>query len=173
MYFYKTVDSCLEWDAKQYVTNFEIYEYDLNWESHNIYREGYLFMGLPGERSTAQPARDFYIHIMPPYGHDSGKVQNLPDEVYLNFKTNDEFKDALSLYAAANELALISEGKDKEVYLNKAGIHRKKLVKYLGENLYQIIDGDVKDGDVLVYNLMGSLESYINRQVSNFRSSSN
>ncbi|MBQ3698156.1 MAG: efflux RND transporter periplasmic adaptor subunit [Spirochaetales bacterium] len=46
-------------------------------------------------------------------------------------------------------------------------------VKYLGENLYQIIDGDVKDGDVLVYNLMGSLESYINRQVSNFRSSSN
>ena len=134
MYFYKTVYSCLEWDAKQYVTNFEIYEYDLNWESHNIYREGYLFMGLPGERSTAQPARDFYIHIMPPYGQDTGKVQHLQDEVYLNFKTNDEFKETLSLYAAANELSLISEGKDKEVYLNKAGIYRKKLVKYLNEN---------------------------------------
>ena len=44
-------------------------------------------------------------------------------------------------------------------------------VKYVGENLYQIIDGDVEDGDVLVYNLTGSLANYINRQLSNFRSS--
>ena len=43
-------------------------------------------------------------------------------------------------------------------------------VKYLGENLYQILDGDVKEGDVLVYNLTGSLANYINRQLSNFRS---
>jgi hypothetical protein len=46
-YFYDVVYRCLEWDAKQYVTNFNIYEYDLNWDSHNIFREGYLFMGLP------------------------------------------------------------------------------------------------------------------------------
>ncbi len=44
-------------------------------------------------------------------------------------------------------------------------------VKYVGENLYQIIDGDVDDGDVLVYNLTGSLANYINRQLSNIRSS--
>ncbi len=50
-YFYDIIYRCLEWDAKQYVTNFNIYEYDLNWYSHNIFREGYLFMGLPGERS--------------------------------------------------------------------------------------------------------------------------
>ncbi len=59
--FYSVVYTCLDWDAKQYVTNFNIYEYDLNWDSHQIFREGYLFMGLPGERSTAQPERDFYI----------------------------------------------------------------------------------------------------------------
>lgn len=134
MAFYKIVYSCLEWDAKQYVTNFEIYEYDLNWISHNIYREGYLFMGLPGERSTAQPARDFYIHIMPPYGQVDASVQNLPDEVYLYFKSNDEFKEMLNFYAGAMGLALISEGKDKEIYLSKAGAQRKKLVKYLDEN---------------------------------------
>lgn len=51
-YFYKVVYSCLEWDAKQYVTNFEIYERDLNWDSHNIFREGYLFMGLPDRKSV-------------------------------------------------------------------------------------------------------------------------
>ena len=27
-----------------------------------MFREGYLFMGLPKERSTAQPERDFYLH---------------------------------------------------------------------------------------------------------------
>jgi len=133
-YFYKVVYSCLEWDAKQYVTNFEIYEYDLNWESHNIFREGYLFMGLPGERSTAQPERDFYIHIMPPYGSGEPNIQNLPDEVYLFFRGNDEFKDMLRQYAAASSLAQISEGKDRDAYSNKAAAHRKKLVKFLGEN---------------------------------------
>ena len=133
-YFYKVVYSCLEWDAKQYVTNFEIYEYDLNWESHNIFREGYLFMGLPGERSTAQPERDFYIHIMPPYGASEPNIQNLPDEVYLFFRGNDEFKDMLRQYAAASSLAQISEGKDRDAYSNKAAVHRKKLVKFLSEN---------------------------------------
>ena len=133
-YFYKIVYSCLEWDARQYVTNFEIYEYDLNWNSHNIFREGYLFMGLPGERSTAQPERDFYIHIMPPYGNAGESIQNLPDEVYLFFKNSDEFKEMLRQYAGAQSLAQISEGKDKEAYLNKANVHRRKLVKYLSEN---------------------------------------
>ena len=133
-YFYTVVYDCLEWDAKEYVTNFKIYEYDLNWSSHNIFREGYLFMGLPGERSTAQPERDFYIHIMPPYGAGHAKVENLDDEVYFYFKSTDEFKKRLELYTAANLLAEISEGKDKEAYLNKAKLHSRKLVRYLNEN---------------------------------------
>lgn len=133
-YFYDVVYRCLEWDAKQYVTNFNIYEYDLNWDSHSIFREGYLFMGLPGERSTAQPERDFYIHIMPPYDAVGSRVQNLSDEVYLFFKSTDEFRELMGLYAAANSLAQISEGKDKDAYLNKANMLRKKLIKYLSEN---------------------------------------
>lgn len=133
-YFYDVVYRCLEWEAKQYVTNFNIYEYDLNWDSHNIFREGYLFMGLPGERSTAQPERDFYIHIMPPYDESGFNVQNLKDEVYLYFKSTDEFREFMSLFAAAQNLAQISEGKDKDAYLNKANILRKRLIKYLSEN---------------------------------------
>jgi len=133
-FFYDIVYSCLEWDAKQYVTNFNIYEYDLNWDSHNMFREGYLFMGLPGERSTAQPERDFYIHIMPPYNVDSSAVQNLDDEVYLYFKSSEEFKELLGLFSAAQLQAQISEGKDKEAYEQKSVIYRKKLIKFLGEN---------------------------------------
>lgn len=118
-YFYGIVYGCLEWTAKQYVTNFEIYEYDLNWDSHSMFREGYLFMGLPKERSTAQPERDFYLHIMPPYGSDGG-AQNLKDEVYFYFKPNDEFTEELRFYAAASELAAISEGKERDAYAGKA-----------------------------------------------------
>ena len=92
-------------------------------------------MGLPGERSTAQPERDFYIHIMPPYNDKQATVQNLEDEVYFYFKSTDEFREILSLYAAANSLALISEGKDKDAYLSKAEIYRRRLIKYLTENV--------------------------------------
>ena len=133
-YFYQVVYSCLEWDKKQYVSGFNIYEHDLNWDSHNIFREGYLFMGLPGERSTAQPERDFYIHIMPPYGNGAVTTQDLDDEVYFYFKNTAEFKENMSLYSAACSLAEISEGKDKDAYLGKAALLRKKLVKYLSEN---------------------------------------
>ena len=132
--FYSVVYTCLDWDAKQYVTNFNIYEYDLNWDSHQIFCEGYLFMGLPGERSTAQPERDFYIHIMPPYDKNGVSVQNLPDEVYLYFKSTEEFREMLGMYASATSLASMSEGKDKDAYLNKANVIRKKLVCLLNDN---------------------------------------
>lgn len=133
-YFYTIVYSCLEWDARQYVNGFNIYQYDLNWDSHNIFREGYLFMGLPGERSTAQPERDFYIHIMPPFGNVSSDTHNLDDEVYFYFRGSYDFKEELKLYAAANAQADISQGKDREAYLGKAVLLKKKLVKYLSEN---------------------------------------
>lgn len=133
-YFYTVVYGCLDWEASEYVNGFKIYQYDLNWNSHNIFREGYLFMGLPGERSTAQPERDFYIHIMPPFGDVSADTHNLDDEVYFYFRGNDDFKEELRLYAAANAQADISEGKDKDAYLGKAAILRKKLIKYLSEN---------------------------------------
>ena len=133
-YFYQLIYSCLDWDAKQYVPGFEIYQRDLNWDSHNIFREGYLFLGLPGERSTAQPERDFYIHIMPPYSTAGVTVKNLEDEVYFFFKSTDEFKEILGYYSAANAQAEISEGKDKDAYLSKATMYRKKLLKYLSDN---------------------------------------
>lgn len=143
-YFYKLIYSCLDWDANQYVQGFEIYQRDLNWDSHNIFREGYLFLGLPGERSTAQPERDFYIHIMPPYSSGSIAVKNLKDEVYFFFKSTAEFKESLSLFSAANAQALISEGKDKEAYQNKAAMHRKKLIEYLSENKNTCFDVQYK-----------------------------
>lgn len=131
--FYQVTYSCLEWEKKQYVSGFNIYEHDLNWQSHNIFREGYLFMGLPGERSTAQPERDFYIHIMPPYGNREN-THDLDDEVYFYFKSTEEFRETLTYYAAANALANISDGSDKDAYLQKANMLRRKLIRFLSDN---------------------------------------
>lgn len=139
--FYTVVYQCMEWEERQYVNGFHIYSYDLNWDSHNIFREGYLFMGLPEERSTTQPERDFYIHIMPPFGDVSVTTHDVDGEVYFYFhfyfNGSDEFKEWMRQFAAANAQADLSEGRDKEVYLGKADMCKKKLVTYLRENRNQ------------------------------------
>ena len=180
-YFYQIVYSCLEWDKKQYVQGYNIYEHDLNWDSHNIFREGYLFMGLPNERSTAQPERDFYMHIMPPYSCTGLNVGDLDDEVYFYFISNNDFKEMITLFSAASELAKISEGKDKEAYNNKAVMLRRKMIKNLSENkntcfdvgykgerkqLIQVLKGrynkDATFGDTLDLAASICLEHYFN-----------
>ncbi len=134
-YFNRLIYSALEWNAEQYVTNFDIYEYTLNWESRNVYREGYLFMGLPTERSTAQPPRDFYIYILPPY-LDKSKIENPePDEVLFKFTNNDEFHENLSLFAAASAMRQdAAEQNTKNIYGKKVETYRKNLLKWLNEN---------------------------------------
>ena len=37
-YFYAVVYECLDWESRQYVNGFYIFQYDLNWDSDNIYR---------------------------------------------------------------------------------------------------------------------------------------
>lgn len=132
--FYDIAYSCFDWNIKKHVTNFRIYEFDLNWESHNTFREGYLFMGLPDERSTAQPQKDFYIHIMPPFDDGSCKFTYLEDEVYFFFNSTDEFKEKLSFYTAANNLSSISADNDKEAYQSKSLSYKKELIKFLRDN---------------------------------------
>src|SRR5699024_2257417 len=113
-YFYTVVYGCLEWEARQYVNGFNIYQYDLNWDCHYIFREGYVFMGLPRASSTARTVRDFYTHMVSPFGDVSADTHNLDDEVYFYSRGSDEFKDALKMFAAANAQAEIREGKVKD-----------------------------------------------------------
>lgn len=54
--------------------------------------------------------------------------------MYLYFKSTEEFREMLGMYASAISLASMSEGKDKDAYLNKANVIRKKLVRLLNDN---------------------------------------
>jgi len=133
-YFYDVVYYCMEWDQKEYVDNFKIYEHRLNWVSHNIFRSGYLFFGTPESRPTAQPPEDYYIYFIPPYGNESYKDDKNDDEVFFLFKPNEDFKNTLKLYGAARIQKELAEEKNKPAYHSKAEIFRKKLTNYLSEN---------------------------------------
>ncbi len=133
-YFNMVVYTCLDWDAKEKVTNFNIYEHTLNWASHNIFRRGYLFLGTPENRPTAQPPEDYYIYFLPPYGDTQYSDEKKPDEVFFSFKHNEEFKGNLRLYAAALMMKEMAEEKNKPTYAAKAEVYRKKLTKYFSDN---------------------------------------
>ncbi|OHW63402.1 hypothetical protein EUAN_02660 [Andreesenia angusta] len=132
--FFDVVYSCLHWDQTEHVTNFKIYEHTLNWESRNIFRRGYLFMGIPENRSTAQPPEDYYLYVLPPYGDIEYKEEKKVDEVFFEFKQDEEFNNNLRLYAASISMKELAEEKNKKAYQDKANSYKKKLTNYLGEN---------------------------------------
>ena len=133
-YFYDVIYYCMEWDAKEHVTNFKIYEHTLNWASRSIFRRGYLFLGTPESRPTAQPPEDYYLYFLPPYSSETFTDERKKDEVFFIFKDNEEFKNNLRLYAAALMMKELAEEKNKSAYNAKADIFKKKLTRYLSEN---------------------------------------
>lgn len=132
-YYFDIIYDCLEWDGEQYIPNFKIYEYLLNWESRNVFRRGYLFMGVPEARSTAEPIRDFYINILPPYGDVLiGNSIDEDDEIMFKLRDNNDFKAKLKLYAATLEMKLLaSDTNIRNIYISKA----KEYKKHLQENI--------------------------------------
>ena len=135
-YFYSVIYDMLDWEAVEYVTGFKIYEYFINWESKNIFRDGYLFMGDPKERSTAQPPRDFYIYFLPPYGACSAGGDIKDDEVFFKFTTDEEFRNSLKMYAAAREMEISAAQSDvKRIYRDKAEAFKKTVTNWINSNI--------------------------------------
>lgn len=155
-YYFEVLYSCLDWDEKEYVTNFKIYEHTLNWNSHNIFRRGYLFLGTPEARPTAQPPEDYYIYFIPPYGNDTYTDEKKEDEVFFLFKPNDEFKNTLKLFAAALIMRDLAEEKNKNAYQIKAQIFRKKLTHFLSENKINCFNVIYKGVSKQLMEIMGS-----------------
>ena len=146
-YFYDIIYFCLDWDVNEYVANFKIYEHTLDWRSHHIFRRGYLFLGTPESRPTAQPPEDYYIYFVPPYGNPNYTDEKRRDEVFFVFKQNDEFKNNLKLYAATCILKGLAEDKNKAAYQGKADAIKKKLTRFLSENkntCFDVVYGGVQ-----------------------------
>lgn len=134
--YYQAMAQVLSVSDEPYVAGYRIWQYDLPWATNNADRRGYLFMGAPNERSTAQPPRDFYIYFIQPYDPPRFTDEEKPDEVFVHL-TNpaDVFTAALRRYAGATAKAKESTATYRPVYADKASRALQEMVVWLRANM--------------------------------------
>lgn len=119
-------------DEQTYVTGYKIWQHQVEWQDRRVERNGYLFLGAPNDRPTAQPERDFYIYFIQPFKPPRFRDDNKTDEVFFRLKgLDDAFKRHLEFYAAAQELASTASGAAKAVYLDKAKDALRDMSRWL------------------------------------------
>lgn len=119
-------------DEHAYVTGYKIWQRQVEWQDRRVERNGYLFLGAPNDRPTAQPERDFYIYFIQPFEPPRFRDDNKTDEVFFRLKGRDNaFTRHLAFYAAAQELASTASGAAKAVYLDKAKDALRDMSKWL------------------------------------------
>ncbi|WP_367025537.1 DUF6079 family protein [Methylococcus sp. ANG] len=119
-------------DEHAYVTGYKIWQHQVEWQDRRVERNGYLFLGAPNDRPTAQPERDFYIYFIQPFEPPRFRDDNKTDEVFFRLKgLDDAIKRHLAFYAAAQELASTASGAAKAVYLDKAKDALRDMSKWL------------------------------------------
>ena len=118
------------------MAGYRIWQYDLPWATTNADRRGYLFMGAPNERSTAQPPRDFYVYFIQPYDEPRFTDEEKTGEVCVRLANPaPEFTDALRRYAGATAKARESTAMHRPVYEEKARHSLKAMVTWLRANM--------------------------------------
>jgi hypothetical protein len=134
--YYTSMESALGISDDPYVAGYKIWAYLLPWPAKNSDRLGYLFMGAPNERSTAQPPRDFYLYFLQPFDLPKYIDEERTDEIFLRLEgQDDEFTAALRRYAGALELAKESTADRRPIYEQKAREAQQDIVSWLRTNL--------------------------------------
>ena len=133
--YYSAIRQLMErTDENTYVTGHQIWQYQIEWQSHRVERNGYLFFGAPNDRPTAQPERDFYIYFIQPFEPPRFRDEHKADEVFFRMKgLDDAIRRHLSVYAAAQDLASTASGGAKSTYLDKAKDALRDMSKWLQE----------------------------------------
>ena len=135
-YYYEALKRVMECTDQTYVTGYRIWQHELEWLERKAVRQGYLFFGAPNERSTAIPQRDFYLYFIQPFDAPHFKDEKNPDELFLRLtKADDEFRTALSNYAAALDLASTSSGHAKSTYESKSSNFLRDMVRWLQKHM--------------------------------------
>jgi hypothetical protein len=137
LYFFDALRLALNLSDTTYLTGHSIWFYELPWADHKVTRPGYLFFGPPDERTTAQPPRDFYVYLLPPFFDRQWHDEKLSDEVIFHLSaTGADFEEKVRLYAGARAMAHESTEYRQE-YANKAEEHFRQLNRWLREHLVE------------------------------------
>lgn len=140
-YYYEALKRVMECEDTTYVTGYNIWQHELEWQKRKAPRKGYLFFGSPNERSTAVPKQDFYLYFIQPYDPPRFKNEKLDDEVFFRLSgVDDDFRNALKNYAAALELSTSSSGHAKSTYQSKANTYLRSLVQWLQQNMSEAFE---------------------------------
>jgi len=135
-FYYEALKRVMECQDATYVTDYKIWQHELEWQERKASRAGYLFFGAPNQRSTAVPQRDFYLYFIQPNDPPRFKNEKANDEVFFQLKgIDEEFRTALKSYAAALDLAATSSGHAKATYEAKANGFLRMLVQWLQKNM--------------------------------------
>ena len=135
-YYYEALKQAMECTDQTYVTGYKIWQHELEWLERKVIRQGYLFFGAPNERSTAIPQRDFYLYFIQPFDRPHFRDEKKPDELFLRLtNADDEFRTALSNYAAALDLASTSSGHAKSTYESKSSNFLRDMVQWLQKHM--------------------------------------
>ena len=140
-YYFDALVQVMERADQTYVSGYKIWEHEIEWRERKTERSGYLFFGAPNQRSTAQPPRDFYLYFLQPHDPPHFVDEKKPDEVFFRLKQrDDDFNEALKLYAGAREQASTASGENKRIYETKATEHLRSLTKWLMEHLPSAVE---------------------------------
>jgi hypothetical protein len=147
--YFRALETVLDQRDNPYVAGYRIWPYELPWSAKHTTRPGYLFMGAPNERSTAQPPRDFYVYFLQPYDPPRFSDEEKPDEVFFRLATpDDEFTSALRRYAGSVALESESTGQHRTVYAEKRQKYLQEMVgwlrKHMGSTVSVTYQGEAK-----------------------------
>ena len=127
-----------------YRSGFHIYTHQLEWRSHKVTREGYIFMGHPNEKSTTQPKQSFYMVFMPIFQEDKKKRNTDSDEVYFVMDDlSDEFKEMVAKLGAAYILMSSADSTQK--------VHYRNAYESLLKKTTQVFDATFLDNTKVYY----------------------
>jgi hypothetical protein len=133
--YFNVLAQVMEASEPSEFTGFRIWESAMPWKEKNVTKLGWLFFGVPSERSTAQPPRDFYVYFPQIINPPKFKDEKRADEIFFRVDASDEnFRTALARYAAALALKASASGSKKQEYAKKAEANFGILARWLREN---------------------------------------
>jgi hypothetical protein len=134
--YYLAMEEVLGQRDEPYRSGYRIWEYFLPWSATNADRRGYLFMGAPNERSTAQPPRDFYVYFIQPFDPPRYTDEERADEVFVKLTSrHDDFDRALRRYAGATQKAKESTSTHRPIYEDKARKSLQDMITWLRSSM--------------------------------------
>lgn len=165
-YFYQFLQEALPIEDEVYRSSFKIWPYAINWKSHNVTRDGYIFMGYDNERPTTQPEQHFYIYFPPIFDTTGKHFSDRPDEVYFIMDDlSEQIRELITLYGSSIALGNNADSAQKGFYesLRKKFFERlrdifdqefysKTMVQYCGQihplSSYPVQQADSKEDAV-------------------------